>query len=201
MGTMSSAVNSDATRRKEDQVLSAAERCFFRYGFRKTTMGEIAAAAQVSRPALYLMYSSKEDVFRAVVVRLFSRLLAELDEGLDTHGDPIEQLRFAFDVWCVRPFETVQNAPDAADLLENSRQLAAEAWTEAEADFEKVITNILDGVMRGQRGSGLTAHQVAHVLAIAVPGLKEAATSAEQLRGSIRDLLDLVVDGLRARAS
>lgn len=190
----------DAAQRKEEKVLSAAKGCFFRYGFRKTTMGDIAVAAQISRPALYLVYSSKEDVFRAVVTRLFDTMLAELGGRIDTRGEPIEQLQFAFEVWCVRPFEIVQNAPDAADLLENSRQLSADAWNKAEADFEAIITDILGSVMQGESGTGLSAAQVARVLATAVPGLKESARSVADLRGRIRDLLDLVLGGLQARA-
>ena len=189
-----------AVQRKEEKVLSAAEGCFFRYGFRKTTMGDIAAAAQISRPALYLVYSSKEDVFRAVVARLFDTMLAELGGRIDARGEPIEQLQFAFEVWCVRPFEIVQNAPDAADLLENSRQLSADIWNRAEADFETIITDILGSVMQGESGTGLSAAQVARVLATAVPGLKESARSVADLRGRIRDLLDLVLGGLRAQA-
>ncbi len=192
--------NSDAAHRKEEKVLSAAEGCFVRYGFRKTTMGDIALAAQISRPALYLVYSSKEDVFRAVVARLFATMLTELGEGIDVRGEPIEQLQLAFEVWCVRPFEIVQNAPDAADLLENSRQLSADAWNKAEADFETIVTDILSRVMQGQGGPGLSAAQVAHVLATAVPGFKESARSVADLRGRIKDLLDLVLDGLQARA-
>ncbi len=181
-------------------MLSAAEGCFSRYGFRKTTMGEIAVAAQISRPALYLMYSSKEDVFRAVVERLFATMLTEIGEGIDAQGEPIDQLQFAFEVWCVRPFEIVQNAPDAADLLENSRQLSADAWTKAEADFEAIITDVLSRVVQDQRDPGLSAAQVAHVLATAVPGFKESALSVADLRGRLRDLLDLVLNGLQARA-
>lgn len=190
---------SDAAHRKEEKVLSAAESCFVRYGFRKTTMGDIAAAAQISRPALYLMFNSKEDVFRAVVARLFATMLTELSEGIEVQGEPIKQLQFAFEVWCVRPFEIVRNAPDAADLLENSRQLSADAWNKAEADFEAIIADILSSVMQGESGTGLSAAQVAHVLSTAALGFKESARSVTDLRVRIRDLLDLVLDGLQAR--
>lgn len=147
------------------------------------------------------MYSSKEDVFRAVVARLFTMMLAELDEGIHARTEPLEQLRFAFEVWCVQPFEIVQHAPDAANLLENSRRLAADAWTEAQADFEAIITDVLDRVMQDRHGSGLSAAQVGHVLATAVPGFKESARSVADLREQIRDLLDLVLSGLRAQAA
>lgn len=199
---MSPIVNttSGAARLKEEKVLSAAEGCFVRYGFRKTTMGDIAVAAGISRPALYLMYGSKDEVFRAVATRQFAAMLAELSERIGTRGEPIEQLRFAFDVWTVRPFEIVRDAPDAADLLENSRHLAAEAWVDAEATFEAMVAEVLARVMEGRAGPGLSAAQVAHVLVAAIPGFKESARSVTELRGQIGDLLDLVVTGLRARS-
>lgn len=191
---------SDAARPKEEKVLAAADGCFVRYGYRKTTMGEIATAARISRPALYLMYGSKEEVFRAVVARKFAAMLAELGEGIDVRGEPSEQLRFAFDVWAVRPFAVVQGSPDAADLLENSRHLAADAWADAEAAFEAIVAEILGRVMVDQRGTGQSAAQVAHVLVTAVLGFKEFARSVADLRGRIGDLLDLVLAGLQARA-
>lgn len=193
--------NGGAAHPKTEQVLSAAERCFVRYGYRRTTMGDVAVAAEVSRPALYLMYSSKEEVFRAVVARLFATMLAEIGEGIDARLEPMEQLRFAFEVWCVRPFEIVLDAPDAADLLENSRKLAADAWSEAEADFEAIIADVLVRVMQGRAGPGPSAAQAARVLATAVPGFKESARSVAELRGQIGDLLVLVLSGLRAQAA
>jgi len=202
MDVMAPVVNthSDAGSPKQDKVLSAAEGCFSRYGFRKTTMGEVAVAAQISRPALYLMYSSKEDVFRAVVARVFATMLTELREGVDARPEPLEQLRLAFEVWFVRPFAIVQRNPDAADLLENSRQLSPAAWARADADFEAIVTDILGRIVARQRGSGLSAARVAHVLCTAVPGFKQSARSVADLRGRIRDLLDLVLDGREARA-
>ncbi len=203
MGLMSTFVkpNNGTAHPKQEQVLSAAAGCFVRYGYRRTTMSDIAVAAEVSRAALYLMYSSKEDVFRAVVTRLFATMLAEISEGMDAQAEPVEQLRFVFEVWCVRPFKAVQDAPDAADLFDNSRRLAADAWTKAEADFEAIITDILDRVIQGQHESGLSPAQVGRVLATAVPGFKESARSVAELQGQISDLIDLVLSGLRARAA
>ena len=52
---------------KEQKVLNAAWSVFMKYGYKRVTMGDIAEAAGISRPALYLIYNKKEDVFRAVV--------------------------------------------------------------------------------------------------------------------------------------
>lgn len=160
-------------------------------------MGEIAEAAQISRPALYLMYRSKEEVLAATVAHVFDAMLLELEEGVAARQDPLEQLKFAFEVWCVRQYEIVHHTPDAADLLENGHQLAGAAWEAADARFETVLVGILDRAPRGEPGCGLSMNRVAQVLATAVPGMKVAARSAPELRSMIDDLLRLVLDGLR----
>lgn len=193
-------LGNDGLRCKEEKVLAAAESCFIRYGFRKTTMSDIASAAEISRPALYLMYNSKESIFRDVVGNIFDTMLLEIRDGMNRYQGPSEQLQVAFEVWCVRPFEIVQNAPDAADLLENSRQLSTEAWNRGIADFEALIAQVLGTVQGDKHGpAGPSTARVAHLLASAVLGLKESAGSVAELRVMIQDLIDLVVSGLAAR--
>ena len=62
-------MTSDAAKTK---LLEAALSVFLRYGFRKTSMDEVARAAHISRQGLYLHFSSKEELFRATVKHLLS---------------------------------------------------------------------------------------------------------------------------------
>ena len=48
---------------------------FFRYGYARTTMADLASAAGLSRPALYLVFPGKAEVFQAVVEWLSEHLL------------------------------------------------------------------------------------------------------------------------------
>ena len=54
----------DPRRRK---LMDAALGIFVRFGFRKTSMDEVARAAGVSRQVLYLHFATKEELFRATV--------------------------------------------------------------------------------------------------------------------------------------
>jgi AcrR family transcriptional regulator len=67
-------------------------------------MGDIAEAARRSRPALYLVFSSNEEILTAVMARLFTAVLDDIRQGLARFATAKEKLTFAFDVWCVRPF-------------------------------------------------------------------------------------------------
>ncbi len=53
-------------RAKREAVYEAAATVFAQYGFRRTTMNDIAQAAGISRPALYLMFANKENLFQGL---------------------------------------------------------------------------------------------------------------------------------------
>lgn len=52
---------------KRARVLSAAESVFMKRGYARTTMGDLASAAGMSRPALYLVYARKHELFSAII--------------------------------------------------------------------------------------------------------------------------------------
>jgi AcrR family transcriptional regulator len=61
-------VRSDASKRQH--MLVGATAIFSRYGYARTTMGDIAAEAGISQPALYLLFPDKEALFTAVIRRM-----------------------------------------------------------------------------------------------------------------------------------
>lgn len=54
---------------RASRILDAAARLIVHYGFDKTTMGEIAAAAGISKGAIYLHWPSKDELFAALLLR------------------------------------------------------------------------------------------------------------------------------------
>jgi AcrR family transcriptional regulator len=75
-------------------ILDAAEVLFYQHGVSRTTLEKIAAAANVTRGAIYWHFQNKADLFNAMLERVrlpFQHLLAELDTN--PSGDPIAQVR------------------------------------------------------------------------------------------------------------
>lgn len=54
---------------RQNRILDAAVELFTRYGFDKTSVSEIAAAAGVSKGAIYLHFESKDDLLEQLIVR------------------------------------------------------------------------------------------------------------------------------------
>lgn len=160
-------------------------------------MADLAQAARMSRPALYLVFPSKEQVFTSVVARTFTSMLAAIGQVLRGLSTPREKLTFASQVWCVRPFEMILASPDARDLLESSYEFATETDVKAAGEFMGVLAEILDPLVQRQHKVNLSSLRIAQLLGSALPGFKETAESAAQLRSLIAGLIAIVLASLQ----
>ena len=178
-------------------IVTSARGLFLRYGFRRTTMGDIAVAAGISRPALYLVFSSKEEVFDAVLADVLHAQLETIRAGLDRYPTAMEQLRFACEIWVVQAWQLVQSSPDARDMFESPSIRQLPVVTGAKAAFEDIMTDVLASQLVDDPARRCSAaRDAAQVLAAAMPGLKREAASIEELRRLIGNLLQLVLAGI-----
>ena len=60
---------------RRSRILDAAREAFAERGFARTRLEDVAARVGISRPALYLMFDSKEAVFRGLVHALVGEVL------------------------------------------------------------------------------------------------------------------------------
>ena len=102
-------------------------------------------------------------------------------------------MKFAFDVWTLRPFEVIQASPDAKDLLQSSYEFATEVTTKAFAAFEALLAEVLQPQVRKKAQMEFSSAQIAHILAAAVLGFKESAKTSSQLRELIAGLITIVL--------
>jgi AcrR family transcriptional regulator len=177
---------------KKNKILTAARSVFLRYGFRRVTMNDIAEAAGVSRPALYLLFESKEEIFIGVYGQWVDETLAEIERAMATAPTAQKKLERAFEVWAVRPFGVMVNSPEAKELMECSLGFAQAALSEGYLKFELVLVPVLATLTKRRSArASLAPERIAHVLASAVRGFKQTATTPAELRRLIQELLTL----------
>ena len=81
---------------KQELIIEVAQKLFARYGFKKTTIDEIARLAHIAKGGIYYYFDSKEDIFRAVLEkenRLWNKRVKEATGRANT---PQEKLRAYF---------------------------------------------------------------------------------------------------------
>src|SRR5271165_2238725 len=76
-----------------EAIVEAATHLFLEHGFGAVSMDELAEAAGVARRTLYNQFTSKEEIFRAMLLRVSGQLEHAFPPGIETQGDVEEVLR------------------------------------------------------------------------------------------------------------
>ena len=71
----------------KNRIIEVAQNVFKRYGFKKSTMDEIAAAAGKGKSTLYHYFKSKEEVFAAVIEKEGNTMFKELNKIITANID------------------------------------------------------------------------------------------------------------------
>lgn len=164
---------------KERQILEAAYGVFYRYGFARTTMADLASAAGLSRPALYLVYPGKAEVFEAVVDWFVERTLEQIHATLDARWPLERQLLHVAELAVAQGYDILKSNPDAADLMSPERHGPA-----LQASFDR-LQAFLAQLLRApveRAAPGMTPDELARILMAAMKGFKIAAKDGAELR-------------------
>ncbi|MGD0340113.1 MAG: TetR/AcrR family transcriptional regulator [Bacteroidales bacterium] len=83
-------INKEEFRKK---VIITAGQIFSHYGFKKTTMDEIAKALKMGKSSIYYYFRSKEEIFEAVLLYEANILRNELTTTIKSVESPVDKLR------------------------------------------------------------------------------------------------------------
>ena len=95
-------------------ILAAALEVFSTYGFRGSTVDQIAQRADMSKPNLLYYFRRKEDIYVAVLEKILSDWLAPF-ESLNEAGEPIAEITR----YIAAKMELSRRNPDASRLFAN----------------------------------------------------------------------------------
>lgn len=180
---------------RQDAILDAAFGAFAAYGYRRTTMEDIAKAAGVSRTALYLHFRSKEDIFRSLTQRYFEQAILDMEAALTKPGQTAEDALFAcFVAKDGKLMDAVLTTPHGAELLDAGFSASPDLVKTAGTRAAEVLCRWLEA--RGLPPSLAPAQSLAETIVAALMGLKSSARTIEDLRAGEAQLARLVARAL-----
>ncbi|MDX2086804.1 MAG: TetR/AcrR family transcriptional regulator [Kofleriaceae bacterium] len=174
----------DPRRRR---VLDVALATFQRFGFRKTSMEEVARAAGISRQGLYLSFATKEALFVAAIeYAVEDGLTAAVTVAKDESLALEDKLVGLFDAWTGRYVGMM--GEHVTDLHEATLLHGGELLRDAEARFLDLVIKVIRGSKLPVtfKASGLSARELAETLQATARGLKTICTSREDFGARMR---------------
>jgi AcrR family transcriptional regulator len=190
-------------QRKKDTILDCARRCFARFGFKKTSIDEVAQKAGVAKGTVYLACESKEDLFYQVLHREIRAWSAEGARMIDPRVPADEQL-VTLARWGLTYLD---ERPLVRDLLFGVVEEVLPLWKERLAELRDLgIANLVEVLRLGIRQkifrADLDLEEVAHLLqdmqiATFVYHDRPRPDRLARLERRARAGFDLVLNGLR----
>jgi AcrR family transcriptional regulator len=176
----------------DDALLAAAFESFARYGYARTTMNDIATAAGMSRPAVYLRVRNKDELLRLVAGELLAMSVKKAEAvGGDTGTSLAERLEGVLRAKLDLILELAARSEHAVELL------AAHASVDADgaAAYTATIESLLAGPL-AERVTPRRAGEIAAMLTRCVMGFEADLHEPDAARDRLHLLIELVLTGL-----
>jgi AcrR family transcriptional regulator len=172
---------------RRERVLASALDTFARYGYRKTSMEDVARAADISRPGLYLLFGSKKDLFTAAVTQALGRALAAVAEVLADTTRPVrDRLLDAFDQWTGRYIGAMSR--EVYSLAEEYPDLLGPITAEYPPRFAALLEAALLDAATVSRSAAITQTLISTSI-----GIKYQVTTRAAFLERLATAIDLIV--------
>lgn len=172
---------------RRETILESALGTFARYGYRKTSMEEVARQARISRPGLYFLFASKEALFRAAVVQAVDNDIAEVSRALAGTEIPLGQRLFrSFDQWAGRYVGPLSR--DILAVIDDNPDLLGPIVETAPRRFEQLVTDAI-AVESGPKA----ATKIAQTLISTSIGIKYQVDTRNLYLERLQAAIDLLV--------
>lgn len=136
----------DISGDKLGQIRKAALDVFLLYGFKRTSMEDIAQAAGISRAALYLHFRNKRDIFRSLTLGLYEQGQTRLQATLDASAPVAETLSAALRAKDDGTIDRVLNSPHGVELMGVGQEAASDIVKQSEAALSVLLASYFQSV-------------------------------------------------------
>ena len=155
------------------------------------TMDDVAKACGMSRPALYLQFKNKGEIFSAMASDMMGQALDNARAALNGSGTMEQRLFAAIKAGILDPTEFLYSTAHGAELLDMKHQMAGDAIVEWYAKKAEMVAVALEtsGIARAK---GLSGRQLAAIALDSIEGLKQRTKTAEERSDGARALVKLI---------
>ena len=195
----------DSQETKKKAILKASFTTFLQYGFRRTSMEDIASALGISRAALYLHFKNKQEIFRSLSQQLQDEGLNRAQIALNQKNSLEQRLLEAFESrYLVEFFDSIYTSAHGEEIIDTNNSIAADISLAAQTKFEEMLIESLEEAEAVQNISlqkaGLKINEAAELFMLAANGLKTPAPSADIFRIRLKNLIRLFVEAVKSES-
>jgi AcrR family transcriptional regulator len=158
---------------KRAAILDAALILFGRYGFRRTSVDDIARHAGIAKGTVYLYFATKEEIFQALSQTVIERVLAAAEQARSLAVPFDERLRHVLNAKFGFFQKIVLGSPHARELIDSTNRLCATQYEAFDRTYLRIVTALItEAVARGEIVLGPVGIEPAEVADLVVAGAR-----------------------------
>ena len=174
------------------RILETASKVFFRYGYARTTLGDIAQEASLHRPALYALYpGGKDEIFETVLLRLVETEIARYRRELPKLKTLRRKIVFCVEQWSMGGFRLTETSPDARDAFDVAYPAVRKMYEVLTSFYAELLREAVEASRLK-----VSAEQLARLLIFSLRGIKDLAEDAESMQQLLIQEVDLFLAAL-----
>ena len=185
---------------KPNAIVLAGLKLFTQYGYRKTSIDDIARAAEVAKRTVYLHFENKAAVFLAILEYLGDQVRQRSAAAESAGGTAVDRLTGLLDAYFGMAFELFSKSEHMPELQEAFSMLARARISDLNTKYEDRLARFLRSLQKtGEIGGppqGLTVEQIVHILVRTAEGAKhdpEVQGDRKALERRLRELAILAI--------
>jgi len=187
---------------KPNAIVLAGLQLFTRYGYRKTSIDDIARAAQVAKRTVYLHFENKAAVFLAILEYLGDQVRLRCAAAELEGGTPVQRLTGLLDAYFGMGFDLFSKSEHMPELEETFSRLARTKIGGLNKEYEDRLARFVRSLEKtGEIGGPpqrLTVEQIVHILMRAAEGAKHDSKVQGDRKALERRLRELAVLAMAA---
>jgi AcrR family transcriptional regulator len=196
----------ETQRSTRDLILDATDRLMARYGFRKTTVEDVAREAAVARRTIYTYFASKEELGLASIARVVESAIDKIEEASNSDLPVPVKLRVML---IKRVMDRIHAVQDYHHSLDELFQVVRPAYMARRKAFFRRERELIEQVLNEGISDGSFAmrdsHQAAQSLLLATNAFLPYSLSVrelgrpEEIEARLEALVDILIRGVSAR--
>lgn len=192
----------DGASTRPNAIVLAGLKLFAQYGYRKTSIDDIADAAQVAKRTVYLHFENKAAVFLAILEYLGDQVRQRCAAAEGAGGTAVDRLAGLLDAYYGMAFELFSKSEHMPELEETFSTLARARIGDLNTEYEDRLARFLRSLQRtgsiGGPPQGLIVEQIVHILVRAAEGAKHDPEVQGDRKGLERRLRELAILAIAA---
>ena len=187
---------------KRENIIDAARKVFSQYGFAKTTMDEIAQAAHKGKSSIYYYFTSKEEIFEAVVKTEANILKEEILAKIEATDDPLEKIKY----YIISRMNGIKKLGNFYNAMQNDFLDHLQFIENARKEYDQMEFDVICDILKEGNDKENFDIQDTRLVAMALITIMKGLeipifidTLHYDLENRIDDLLELVYNGIKKR--